>query len=268
MAEAIQGRADRSMRRALRTVLVLGCIALVAGCGEERVSPPLAASPTVTSQLPSTPTRTATATPSVTAIVAPPTSTATAVPATPTATLTATTSPPPASAPAVERANWVLARLTVDEKIALASTGQAGVPRLGVPAIAASDGPNGVRGGGSGKTAFPNAQVLAASWDTALAGRFGAALGAEAAGKGFNLVLGPTVNILRTPKWGRAAETFGEDPYLAGQLAAAEIRAMQRRHVMAEVKHFAANNQEVDRHGRSLGLANFSPAVNVIVSER
>jgi beta-glucosidase len=158
----------------------------------------------------------------------------------------------------------VLAQLTLDEKVALAADGQDGVPRLGVPALNGSDGPNGVRGGGPGKTAFPNAQVLAASWDTALAERFGSAVGAEAAGKGFNLVLGPTVNILRTPKWGRAAETLGEDPFLAGQLAAAEIRAMQREHVMAEVKHFAANNQEINRWGRAI----LQPAVNVLVSER
>ncbi len=168
----------------------------------------------------------------------------------------------------VERANHLLAQMTGDEKISLAASGVSGISRLQIPAIVASDGPNGVRLGGPHKTAFPSAQVVAASWDQALADRFGEALGAEAAGMGFNLLFGPTVNILRTPKWGRAAETFSEDPYLAGQIAAAEIQAIQREHVMAEVKHFAANNQEINRWGNPLGLPALSPAVNVVVSER
>ena len=187
--------------------------------------------------------------------------------AAPTPASTPTATPTPTPNP-VDRANVLLAQLTFDEKVSLAASGEAGVPRLGIPAIAAADGPNGVRLGGPGKTAFPNAQAVAASWDRALAERFGSAIGAEAAGKGFNLTLGPTVNILRTPKWGRAAETFGEDPYLSGQIVASEIRALQGAHVMAEVKHFAANNQEIDRFGATVGLAQFSPAVNVIVSER
>jgi beta-glucosidase len=187
--------------------------------------------------------------------------TSVAVQPTPTASPTGTPDP-------VEQADALLAQMTLDEKVALAASGKEGVPRLGIPPLVPSDGPNGVRGGGPGKTAFPNAQVVAASWDRALAERFGSALGAEAGGKGFNLVLGPTVNILRTPKWGRAAETLGEDPYLAGQIVSAEIRALQRQHVMAEVKHFAANNQETHRLGDSIGLARFSPAVNVIVSAR
>ena len=191
----------------------------------------------------------------------------TATRAAPTPASTPTATPTPTPNP-VDRADALLAQLTFDEKVALAASGSAGVPRLGIPAIAASDGPNGVRLGGAGKTAFPNAQAVAASWDRALAERFGSAIGAEAAGKGFNLTLGPTVNILRTPKWGRAAETFGEDPYLSGQIVAPEIRALQAAHVMAEVKHFAANNQEIDRFGTSLGLAQFSSAVNVVVSER
>jgi beta-glucosidase len=169
---------------------------------------------------------------------------------------------------AVERANALLAQMTLDEKISLAASGDAGIPRLGVPPLVASDGPNGVRLGTPNVTAFPNAQILAASWDRALARRFGTALGAETAGKGFNLLFAPTVNILRTPKWGRAAETFGEDPYLAGQIAAAEIQGIQGEHVIAQVKHFAANNQEIGRLGNPLGVPLFSAAVNVIVSER
>lgn len=168
----------------------------------------------------------------------------------------------------IKRANALLARLTLEEKIALAADGGDGIPRLGIPGLAQSDGPNGVRRGIPSATAFPNAQVVAASWDRALAKAFGTALGEEAAGKGFNVLFGPTVNILRTPKWGRAAETLGEDPYLAGQIVAAEIEGIQRQHVIAQVKHFAANNQEIERLGDPLGLPGLSPAIDVVVSER
>jgi len=166
------------------------------------------------------------------------------------------------------RANALLAQMTFDEKVSMASSGDAGVPRLGIPGLVFDDGPNGVGHGAPDVTAFPNAQVVAASWDRLLAERFGEALGAETAGKGFNYLAAPTINILRTPKWGRAAETFGEDPYLSGQIAAAEIRGIQSEHVISQVKHFAANNQEIARFGNPLGKPTFSQAVNVVVSER
>jgi beta-glucosidase len=168
----------------------------------------------------------------------------------------------------VERANKLLAHMTVAEKISLAADGGAGIPRLGIPGLAPTDGPNGVRLGAPGVTAFPNAEVVAASWDTSLAQAFGKAMGAEASGKGFNILLGPTVNILRVPEWGRAAETLGEDPYLAGQIVAAEIRGIQSQRVIAQVKHFAANNQEIQRIGNPLGSPPLSPAIDVAVSER
>ena len=168
----------------------------------------------------------------------------------------------------VDRANALLAQMTRDEKISFAANGGAGIPRLGIPGLSPSDGPNGVREGGPGKTAFPNAHIVAASWDRSLAESFGTAIGAEAFGKGYNILLGPTVNILRVPEWGRAAETLGEDPYLAGQIAAAEIRGIQSQHVMAQVKHFAANNQEIQRVGNPLGSPPLTPAVDVVVSER
>src|SRR5262245_47498094 len=158
--------------------------------------------------------------------------------------------------------------MTRDEKVALAVNGAAGIPRLGIPAINPSDGPNGVREASPGATAFPNAVTVAASWDRALAEDFGTAVGAEAAGKGFNVLFGPTVNILRVPKWGRAAETLGEDPYLSGQIAAAEIRGIQAQHVIVQVKHFAANNQEIQRVGNPVGSPPLSPAIDVVVSER
>ena len=168
----------------------------------------------------------------------------------------------------VTRVNALLEQMTLDEKISLAADGRRGISRLGIPGLAMTDGPNGVRLGPPTVTAFPAAETVAASWDTVLARRFGSALGAEAAGKGFNVLLGPTVNILRTPKWGRAAETFGEDPFLAGEIAAAEIRGIQSQRVISQVKHFAANNQEIERVGNPLGVPLFSPAINVVVSER
>jgi beta-glucosidase len=170
--------------------------------------------------------------------------------------------------PAVVRADALLAQMTRDEKLAFAVSGAAGVPRLGIPGQAFSDGPNGVGHGAAGVTAFPNAEVLAATWDTALAGRFGTALGDEASGKGLNVLAAPTINILRTPRWGRAAETFGEDPYLSGQIVAAEIVGMQSHQLIAQVKHFAANNQEIGRFGNPLGMPALSPAIDVEASER
>ena len=167
-----------------------------------------------------------------------------------------------------ERASALVVRMTRDEKVALVSSGTTAIPRLGIPALTPLDGPNGVGHGAANVTAFPNAEVVAASWDRSVAQRFGAALGVEAAGKGVNLLFAPTVNILRTPLWGRAPETLGEDPYLAGQLVAAEIQGIQGAHVIAQVKHFAANNQEIGRFGNPLGNPFFSPAVDVLVSER
>ena len=124
-----------------------------------------------------------------------------------------------------------------------------GIPRLGIPGLYLADGPNGVGDGATGVTAFPVAEAGAASWDPALVRQYGAALGAEQAGKGNNSELGPTINILRVPYWGRVAETFGEDPYLTGQLAAAEVQGIQSQHVIATPKHFAGNNQETYRLG-------------------
>lgn len=166
------------------------------------------------------------------------------------------------------RAHDLVAQMTRAEKIALAAKGTDGVPRLGIPALSYSDGPNGVGHGALNTTAFPNAHVVAASWDPTLARRFGAALGAEAAGKGLNILFAPTVNMLRIPGWGRAPETLGEDPYLAGEVVASEIQGMQAERVIAQVKHFAANNQEIGRFGYPLGNPLLGPAVNVIVSER
>jgi len=147
----------------------------------------------------------------------------------------------------------LLARMTLEEKIQMLHgslrRGFIGyvppIPRLGIPELALTDGPAGVRHGPG--TAFPAPVALAATWDRSLAQAYGAALGAETKAKGQNVLLGPMVNIVRVPEGGRNFETFGEDPYLTAQIATAEIRGIQGQGVMAEVKHYAANNQEKDR---------------------
>jgi beta-glucosidase len=158
-----------------------------------------------------------------------------------------------------ERADALLARMTLDEKLAMVhgtgfvmGAGHAGhVPgnsRLGIPALYLADGPNGVGNGSTGVTAFPVAVNQAATWDDGLIRQYGKALGREQWGKGHNVALAPTVNLLRVPEWGRAFETFSEDPYLAARVGAAEIKGIQSQHVIATVKHFAANNQEAQRY--------------------
>jgi len=159
---------------------------------------------------------------------------------------------------AAARAQALVAQMSLDEEISLVhgtgfitGNGYTGftpaVPRLGIPPFYLADGPNGVGNGARGVTAFPAAINNAASWDTDLLDRYGQVLGAEHAGKGNDVALAPTINILRVPGWGRAFETFSEDPELAGDLAAAEIRGIQSQGVIADAKHFAANNQETDR---------------------
>ncbi|MGC9667516.1 glycoside hydrolase family 3 C-terminal domain-containing protein [Planosporangium sp. 12N6] len=181
----------------------------------------------------------------------------------------------PGASPA-QRAEALLARMTLDEKIAMvhgdefppkgAHAGHVpGSARLGIPELWLADGPNGVGNGGTGVTAFPTVVADAATWDPDVAYEYGRALGQEQAGKGHNVALAPALNILRTPLWGRASETFTEDPYLNGQLAAAEIRGIQSRHVIATPKHFVANNQETGRQGVPvIG----GPAVDELISER
>jgi beta-glucosidase len=163
--------------------------------------------------------------------------------------------------PPEQRARLLVARMTLDEKIAMVHgigyplqsgpVGYAGaVPantRLGIPALYLADSPVGVGNGSTGVTQWADTSALASTWDTSLAGAYGSAYGAEQAGKGHNVALMPTINILRLPLWGRAPETFSEDPYLTGRQAVAEIRAVQSRHVIATTKHFVANNQEVLR---------------------
>ncbi|MDQ7747320.1 beta-glucosidase family protein [Hydrogenophaga pseudoflava] len=133
-------------------------------------------------------------------------------------------------------------------------------PAIGLPAIRLSDGPHGLRlqddsnpdhlgiGASIVATCFPPAVTLASSWDLALIERVGAALAREARARGVQVILGPGLNIKRTPLCGRNFEYFSEDPLLSGLCAAAQVRGIQSQGVGACVKHFAANNQEHDRH--------------------
>jgi beta-glucosidase len=147
-----------------------------------------------------------------------------------------------------QRVEELLNKLTLDEKLSLvAGTGfdTVGVQRLGIPGLHMTDGPIGVREGHS--TRFASGVSLAAAFDPAVAERVGQALGREARGQGKNVLLAPCVNIHRTPHGGRNFESYGEDPYLAARTAEGYIRGVQSEHVMATVKHFAANNQETER---------------------
>jgi beta-glucosidase len=157
-----------------------------------------------------------------------------------------------------------LSRMTLDEKIAQMSGdgrlsknidtmiryNQEPLPagenhRLGIPGIRFSDGPRGVVMYNS--TAFPVPMARAASWDIDLEERIGDAIGVEARSQGANFFGGVCINLPRHPAWGRSQETFGEDPYLLGEMGAALIRGVQR-HIMACVKHFACNSIENSRY--------------------
>ena len=115
------------------------------------------------------------------------------------------------------------------------------MPRLGIAGIRFADGPRGVVLGRS--TAFPVAMARGATFDPELEERIGDAIGVEARAQGANLFAGVCVNLLRHPAWGRAQETYGEDPHLLGEMGTALVRGSQR-HVMACVKHFACNSME------------------------
>jgi beta-glucosidase len=139
--------------------------------------------------------------------------------------------------------------------------------------LRAADGPNGIARGpfpgppppsAIGVTAFPNEIVVASTWDRDMAAQFGTALAEEWRGKGLSEIIGPTLNIMRTWHWGRSAETYGEDPFLTGEMASAEVAALQSQHVVAMVKHFVANNQDWDRVGH---FPDFT-GINEIISER
>ncbi len=159
-------------------------------------------------------------------------------------------------APLAARVEDLWRRLTQEEKFSLLGgrefTTQP-IPRLGVPAMGMVDAGEGVRGGlpstEGPATAFPAGVTLASTWDPALVGRVARAIGEEARNKGTGsqVVLGPAVNIHRSPLGGRNAEYLSEDPYLNARLAVGYVRGMQGAGVAACLKHFACNNHESDR---------------------
>lgn len=178
-----------------------------------------------------------------------------------------------ANRPIDERIDDAIRRMTLEEKVALCHAqskfSSPGVPRLGIPGIWMSDGPHGIREEvlwdlwepaawtNDSCFAFPALTCLAATWNPELSLLYGRSVGEEARYRNKNVLLGPGVNIYRTPLNGRNFEYLGEDPYLASVMVVPYIKGVQSNGVAACVKHFAVNNQETNRH-----------KVNVQVSDR
>ncbi len=146
----------------------------------------------------------------------------------------------------LDRVDAVLARMTPAEKEALVRCDFGALTHLGIPALTMVDASAGLRGE-QNVTAFPVPLAQAATFDEDLARRIGVAIGTEGRAKGYNNLLGPTIDLTRTWHFGRQAESLGEDPLLAGRLGAALTTGMQSRQVIATVKHFAAYTQEAHR---------------------
>ena len=177
------------------------------------------------------------------------------------------------SKPVEERVEDALSRLTLEEKIAVTHAQSKfcspGVARLGIPEFWMTDGPHGIRpevlwdewdqAGWTNDScvAFPALTCLAATWDTDMSMLYGKSIGEEARYRNKTVLLGPGVNIYRTPLNGRNFEYMGEDPYLAGRMVVPYVQGVQQNGVAACVKHYALNNQEVNRH-----------TTNVIVDDR
>lgn len=151
-----------------------------------------------------------------------------------------------------ERARKLVEQMTLDEKIA-ALAGKTSfslwaIERLGIPEIRLADGPQGLRHHAPHSTLFPAGILAAASWNRDIVNRYGESLGDDARARGVGILLGPGVNIYRSPLCGRNYEYMGEDPYLASEMAVNYIKGVQSKGVIATVKHFAGNNQEWSRH--------------------
>ena len=186
------------------------------------------------------------------------------------------TSPHP---PSVRHLVPLLERITLEQKAALVQGADfwstVALPEIGLRAMTLADGPAGVRGPRwderDPSLNLPSGSALAASWDEDLAYRYGAAAASEARRKGVDVVLGPTINLHRSPRGGRHFECFSEDPELSAELAAAYVRGLQDNGVAATPKHYVANDSETERHTvdvrvderalRELYLAPFERAV-------
>ena len=153
-----------------------------------------------------------------------------------------------------DRAAAVVKQMTLEEKIAYIGGYESWyvrpIERLGLPAVRMADGPQGVRNN-TKSTLYPSGIAAAATWDVELIEQMGVSLGKDSRARGVHILLGPGANIYRSPLCGRNFEYFGEDPYLAGEIATAYIKGVQSMGVMACIKHFAGNNQEWARHSVS-----------------
>ena len=187
------------------------------------------------------------------------------------------------------RVRDALSRMTLEEKVALCHAqskfSSAGVPRLGIPELWMSDGPHGVRAEinwndwgyanwtNDSITAFPALTCLAATWNPDMSAKYGKAIGEEARYREKDVLLGPGVNIYRTPMNGRNFEYMGEDPYLASVMCVPYIQELQKNGVAACVKHYALNNQELWRGHIDVNLSDralheiYLPAFKAAVEE-
>lgn len=152
----------------------------------------------------------------------------------------------------VGKAKAIVSRMTLEEKVDYMGGDKDGfsvraIPRLGLPAVKMADGPQGMRNNVK-STLYPCGILSAASWNRGLVHKLGNALGTDFHSYGIGFLLGPGVNIYRSPMNGRNFEYFGEDPYLASETALAYVLGVQEKGVIATIKHFALNNEEWDRH--------------------
>jgi beta-glucosidase len=172
------------------------------------------------------------------------------------------------------RVRGLIAQMTQEEKLAFTTGGRdpnyggqagfaPGVPRLNIPPLRLADGPVGILNRYE-TTALPQAIGLAATFSPELAGRYGRVLGREARATNMDVVLGPMVNIARTPNWGRNITSYGEDPFLTSQMVVPAVKAIQAEGAMATTKHFIANNQSEHQGG---GLAG-APGYDFVVDQR
>lgn len=161
-----------------------------------------------------------------------------------------------------EKATKLVAKMTLEEKASLCSGETAwstkAIARLGIPSIFMTDGPHGLRKAvgfdftnSVPATCFPTASAVASSWNPALAQKMGEALGIESQANDVQILLGPGVNMKRSPLGGRNFEYFSEDPILAGTIATGYINGVQSQGVGTSIKHFAANSQETERMSNS-----------------
>ncbi|MFC9331220.1 glycoside hydrolase family 3 C-terminal domain-containing protein [Kitasatospora sp. NPDC057015] len=170
------------------------------------------------------------------------------------------------SAPIPQRVSQLMSQMTLAQEVQLMTgDGQyaqgyvgstAPIGSLCIPAMHLEDGPAGVGDSLGGATQLPAPVAAAATWDTSAQQTYGRVVGSEQAAKGTTVQLGPTINIVRDPRWGRAFESIGEDPYLNGQMGAADIRGVQSAGVMAQVKHLAVYNQETNREQENAVVSN------------